>query len=304
MEASNVIASDVSLKAGTRLGIGWRPEIALAISQQPCLDFVEIVAENFMNMPALPPALLHLRELQVEIILHCISLSPGGAKRADQRKLQKINRLARETGARLLSDHICFVRARELESGHLMPVPRTAGAMRVMVDNILFLKEKLEVPFALENIASICDWHNSHLDEAQFVAEVLERTDSLLLLDLANLYANSINHGFDPLEYLKQLPLHRLAYVHMAGGTMHGEFYHDTHAHAIPDQVYNLLATLRKMTDVPAVMLERDDKFPSEIELSRELNQLYTVCTRPPQTVGTAQQANSRNWFLQALSNN
>ncbi len=298
------IQTSESVKA--KLGIGWRPELALAISKQPCLEFVEIVAENFMNTPALPPSLMQLHDRGVDTLLHCISLSLGGALRPDGKRISKINRLGREVGARMVSDHICFVRSKELESGHLMPVPRTRGALNVIVDNILFLKDKLELPLALENIASICNWQNSHLDEADFVSEILERTDSLLLLDVANLYANSVNHNFDPLEYLKRLPLERLAYVHMAGGAMRGDFYHDTHAHAIPESVYRLLAELRKITNVPAVMLERDDKFPSEVELCGELNRLFAICANPESYysfVKVPHHSETLQTFLQSLRN-
>lgn len=255
-----------------KLGVGWRPELALAISRRKDLSFVEIVAENHMKNHRLPDSLLDLKKNGVEIIPHCISLAPGGSKKPDFRKIKLIDQLAQECGAKIVSDHMCFVRAAELESGHLLPVPRNETTMRVLLDNILYIKEHLSVPFALENIASLCDWENSDYDEASFFAELLERSDCLMLLDVANLYANSINHKFDPLEYLQRLPLHRIAYVHIAGGTYRDNLYHDTHAHPVIMGAYGLLQKLSSMIAIPKIMLERDDNFPTELELNRELD--------------------------------
>ncbi len=259
-----------------KLGVGWRPEIALAISRRKDLGFVEIVAENFLNRP-LPQALQDLRNRGTEVIPHCISLAPGSGRKPDLRRIKQVDLIAHKVGATILSDHLCFVRAANLDSGHLLPVPRNNSTLKVVVENIKFIQHHLSVPFALENIASICDWENGELDEATFFAEVLEQADCLMLLDIANLYANSINQHFDPVEYLKKLPLHRLAYVHMAGGIKKGRFFHDTHAHPVVEGAYDLLQTLCRMTKVNRVMLERDDNFPNEFELNAELSLIKQV---------------------------
>ena len=265
----------------SELGIGWRPEIALAISRRNDINFVEIVAENYLKRDRLPDALLALKDKGAEIIPHCITLSPGSATRPDLDRIGKIDRLAKTCAAKLVSDHVCFVRAAGLESGHLMPVPRNKSGLRVVIDNVKYIKQHLSVPFALENIATLCDWENSVYDEAEFFSEVLEKTDSLLLLDIANLYANSINHKFDAVAYLKKLPLHRLAYVHVAGGKVYENLYHDTHSDPVKEGVYRLLQVLCEMTFVPKVMLERDDRFPQEDELFDELNRIsWIACSQ------------------------
>ena len=267
-----------------KLGVGWRSEISLAISRRKDLSFVEIVAENYINRDSLPYPLVELSQKGVEIIPHCISLSPGGSSRPHLKRIKKIDQLAKRCNAKLVSDHLCFVRAGGLESGHLLAVPRNKSAKRVILDNIKYIKENLSVPLALENIANICAWENQEYDEASFFAEILEESDCQMLLDVSNLYANSINHKFDAVEYLKKLPLDRLAYVHVAGGTRKHKFYHDTHAHAIIDDVYSLLQTFKGMKNLPKVMLERDDNFPSETELYQELDRIKNICAPGWQT--------------------
>lgn len=275
-QALGICADATDIK--TKLGIGWRPEIAIAIEKRQDLQFVEIIAESYIKQDHIPQALINLRNQGVEIIPHCVSLNPGGAERPDKKRIERIDKLAKQCNAKLISDHICFVRASGIESGHLLPVPHSQSTVRVISENIKFIKEHLSVPFALENIASFCRWQNVEMDEASFVAAILERTDCKLLLDVANLFANSVNHGFDPKEYLKKLPLERLAYVHVAGGKFDNSFYHDTHAHPIVESVYELLEILCEMTNVPAVMLERDDHFPTQEALNNELDRI-TTCT-------------------------
>lgn len=261
----------------SKLGVGWRPEMAQAISKRSDLEFVEVLSENFMNEARLPAALEELKERGLEIIAHCISLSPGSAKKPEPERVKRINRFAGKAGAALISDHICFTGAAGMDSGHLLPVPLCRESMKVMTENIMLIKRQLTLPFALENIASICNWKNQAYDEAEFIAELLEKTDSLLLLDLANLYANALNRQFSPLAYLKRLPLERLAYVHMAGGRLKGKYYHDTHADPIAQGVYSLLKVLCELHIPERVMLERDDRFPPEAELYEELDQIQWI---------------------------
>jgi uncharacterized protein (UPF0276 family) len=264
----------------TGLGMGWRPELALFIDRHPRLGFVELLAEDFNPREPLPPALENLRERGVTFVLHGVSLSLGGAEPPDTRRLDHLARLAERVGAVLVSDHVCFVRAGGLESGHLLPVPRTRRMLEVLVENVRLARKVLPVPLALENIATLVEWPEPELDEATLLAELLERTDALLLLDLANLHANARNHGWNPHDWLERLPLERLAYVHLAGGTERGGRYHDTHAHPLPRAPLELLAALCERTRPPGVLLERDDHFPPDAELRGELDAIAGVLAR------------------------
>ncbi|HEX5752497.1 MAG TPA: DUF692 domain-containing protein [Archangium sp.] len=262
------------------LGMGWRPELAHFIDRHPGLGFVELLAEDFEPRGPLPPALENLRERGMTFVLHGVSLSLGGAAPPEPRRLEHLARVAERVGAVLVSDHVCFVRAGGLESGHLLPVPRTREMLEVLVENVRLAREALPVPLALENIATLVEWPSPELDEATLLAELVERTDTLLLLDLANLHANARNHGWEPLSWLERLPWERLAYVHMAGGVEQGGRYHDTHAHPLPREPLELLAALCERTRPPGVLLERDDHFPPDAELAAELDAITGVLSR------------------------
>lgn len=267
----------ISGGSGFRLGIGWRPELALHIARDQSLDFVEIVAEN-TPPERIPLPLRQLVDRGVSVVPHGTSLSLGGAEPPSKQQLSRLARLAEQLNAPLISEHFAFVRAGGVEAGHLLPLERTHEMLDLLVENILKAKSALPVPLALENIATLFEWPHAEMDEAVFITQALERTDCLLLLDVSNLYANARNHGWDTRSYLDRLPLERLAYVHVAGGIPRNGLYHDTHAHPISDGALGLLGELCSRVEIPAVMLERDDHFPEWIELYNELSAIAEVC--------------------------
>ncbi|MFC0112787.1 DUF692 domain-containing protein [Kibdelosporangium aridum] len=252
------------------VGIGWRSEIDITVERLPGVDFVEVVAEN-LNPDRLPESVVLLRERGLPVLPHAVSLSVGGAQPVDMKRVEHLARLADVLDAPVASDHVCFVRAGGLDSGHLMPVPRTREALDVLVANVKNVQANLDVPFALENIAALLEWPDAELTEAQFLGELTERTDCLLLVDVANMYANARNLNQDPVKLLDELPLERVAYVHVAGGEEHNGVYHDTHTHPVLPEVLDLLAELVKRTKPPGVLLERDGDYPSDADLAAEL---------------------------------
>jgi uncharacterized protein (UPF0276 family) len=254
------------------LGIGWRAEIAVTIERRDGLGFVEVVAESLPASRPLPAALENQIAAGRKVIPHGLSLSLGGAERVDPARVDALARLAERVGAPLVSEHIAFVRAGGSEAGHLLPVPRTRAALDVLVENVLDAKSRLPVPLALENISTLVQWPGAEMDEATFLREALERTDCLMLLDVANFWANARNFGADAVGELRRLPLERLAYVHVGGGVERDGVYHDTHAHETPAGVLELLAELCAVVEPPGVMLERDDNYPPPEQLNRELD--------------------------------
>ena len=262
------------------LGIGWRPELALAIDRHPDLGFVELTAENHDPGRPLPEAVERLQERGVQVVVHGVSLSLGGAEPLDPARLDALATLARRAGAPLVSEHVAFVRAGGVEAGHLLPVARTAESLELVAEQVLAARSALPAPLALENIAALVEWPDGGMGEAEFLAELLERTDALLLLDVSNVHANARNHGLDPLAYLDTLPLHRLAYVHVGGGVERDGTYHDTHAHSVDRAALELLEELAARVEIPGAMLERDDDFPPAEELAAELEAIRDAVRR------------------------
>ncbi|WP_438291148.1 DUF692 domain-containing protein [Streptomyces sp. HUAS TT7] len=269
------------------IGIGWRPEIARAVEGLDGIDWVEAVAENLCP-GHLPDSVLRLRERGVTVVPHGVSLGLGGAEPPDAGRLADLAARAEALGSPLVTEHIAFVRAGgaltaspPLEAGHLLPVPRTRDALRVLCENVRIAQDALPVPLALENIAALIDWPDEELTEGQFLAELVERTGVGLLIDVANLHTNRVNRGEDPAKVLDGLPLEAIAYVHVAGGVERDGVWHDTHAHPVPRAVLDVLAELASRVTPPGVLLERDEAFPPAAELAGELDAIRATLRAP-----------------------
>lgn len=267
----------------TGVGIGWRPEIDHTIRALAGLRWCEVVAES-IHPARLPDGVHALREGGVAIVPHGVRLSLGGAEPIDPGRVAPFAAVAEAVDAPLVSEHIAFVRAGDVEAGHLLPLPRTREAVDAMVRNVRAVRSAVSVPIALEPIAAVFDWPDAELTEGQFITEVCERTDALLLLDVANVYANAVNAvnaGDRPEALFEAIPLDRIAYVHMAGGSTHDGVYHDTHTDPIPPEVLDLLARLASRRQPPAVMLERDGWYPPPDELRSELDAIADASGHP-----------------------
>ncbi|MGC5025841.1 DUF692 domain-containing protein [Tsukamurella sp. DT100] len=267
------------------LGLGWRREIAGIIADlRP--GFCEVIAEAVWirrGRAQIDPLLADLGDRGVPLVPHGVALSLGGVEELEPDRVHRLVACAEAFGAPLVSEHIAFVRAGGIEAGHLLPVPRTREALDVLVRNITRMQDALPVPLAVENIAAFLRWPEEEYTEAEFLTELLERTGALLVLDVANVYANALNRGRDALAELARLPVDRIAYSHVAGGSEGGGRYHDTHTDPVNAGVLELVTALRERADVP-FMLERDGRYPPAAELFDELDAIAAAAGCPPIT--------------------
>jgi len=262
--------TDPSPAGDLGIGIGWRPELAQLIAADERL-FVELIAEN-VNPRRLPVAVKQLLAQRRPIIPHGIRLSLGGAERPHRSRLDHLAAVAETVHAPFVSEHIAFSRAHGVEAGHVLPVPRTAEALEIISENVAAAQERLPVALALEHVAALVEWPDPEMSETRFISELLARTGALLLLDLSNLYANAHNHGFDPVASLSELPLDRIAYVHVGGGAMINGRYHDTHADPVLPGVLGLVEELYSLTSPSGILLERDANYPRNADTHRDLD--------------------------------
>jgi len=213
----------------------------------------------------------------VPVVAHGVSLSLGSGDAPDAARLRRLGRVARRLRSPLVSEHLAFVRGGGLETEHLLPICRTPETLEVVVENVRRAQESLPLPLAIENIASLFEWPGEQIPEAVFLRELSLRTGCKLLLDTSNLYANALNFDWDVEAYLDAIPFERVAYVHTAGGRYVGDFYRDTHAHAVEEGCLEVLAAaLRRRPDLP-ILLERDEHFGSRAALYAELDQIESL---------------------------
>ncbi|MFB8369285.1 DUF692 domain-containing protein [Pseudarthrobacter sp. NPDC055928] len=298
--AAVVVGSGGLLSPG--LGIGWRPGLAEPIARLAGLSFAEVVAENLHDHGHgidVPAPLQELIDGGLTAVAHGISLSLGSAAEVDQTRLAHLRSAGEAINAPLVSEHIAFVRsggevpagaphADLLEAGHLLPVPRNQDSLLVLAANVRQAQAGLGVPLALEPIAALAEWPDNSMTEGQFLSELLDRTSALLVLDVANVYANAINNGREPLAALLEFPLERIAYCHIAGGQVLDGLYQDTHQEPVPVEVLELAAELVRVAGPLPLMLERDGNFPPEPAFFAELDSIADAAGMPRVTPGAA----------------
>jgi uncharacterized protein (UPF0276 family) len=264
------------------VGIAFRtPFRSDLFSQREKVDFLEITTDHYLDAPPEKERELNLLAEHFTLIPHGLHLSLGSAEGIDPVYVAKLARLIRRLQPPWWTEHIAFTRAGEIQVGHLAPLPFTREAVEVLCRNIAVARRDIEAPLLLENITYTVKLPGSEMSEAEFIAEVLERTGCGLLLDVTNLYTNAVNHGYDPGDFLKQLPLERVAQLHFAGGHRRANVLVDSHSHPTPPEVWTWMEEVLARASVKAAVLERDENFPpfqillDELEQAREMGRRH-----------------------------
>lgn len=236
------------------------------------IDWFEILSENYMVPGGRPLAMLDAIRRDYPMVMHGVSMSIGTPEGPSANYLAELKKLIQRVQPLWVSDHLCWTGVHGQNLHDLLPMPYTEESIGVIVRNIRRVQEVLERPLVLENVSSYLGFASDTLSEWDFVAAIAEESDSLILLDVNNIYVSSVNHGFDPLTYLDALPAHRIRQIHLAGHHNHGSHIIDTHDHPVADPVWALYAEALRRFGPVASMIERDDHIPPLAELIAELD--------------------------------
>jgi uncharacterized protein (UPF0276 family) len=279
-----------------RVGLGWRPELAAGIlSRLDAIDVVEIIADDYFNASRVARRSLTTLAAQVPVTLHGVSLGMASCSAVETGRLEKMARLVDEVRPEFWSEHLAFVRAGGIEIGHLAAPPRTEETIEATLANLATATRLVGAAPQIENIATLLDPPGSAFDEPAWLRAIAQNSTSDLLLDLHNVHANTLNFGGDPLEFLRALPLERVASIHLAGGKWIGpageERLLDDHLHDVPEPVFALLEEVASRVAQPlTVIIERDGEYPPIEHLIQQLNRARAALTqgrarREPQPV-------------------
>ena len=237
------------------------------------VDFFEAAPENWIGVGGRYGR--QFRELAERhpVVLHGLSLDIGGPDPLDTDLVLAIKGLMAELGAPLYSEHLSYCAA----GGHLydlLPIPFTEEAVRYVADRVRQVQDILGAPIALENASYYAQPH-ADMSEADFIGAVVARSGCDLLLDVNNIYVNSVNHRYDALEFLDALPLERTRYIHVAGHFDEApDLKVDTHGADVIDPVWALLAQAYQRLGPVPTLLERDFNLPPLAELLGEVAQV------------------------------
>lgn len=254
-------------------GLGLRSEHYHDIlSTNPPVDWFEVLSDNYLNLGGKPLYYLNQIAERYPIVLHGVSLSIGSTDEIDYNYLDSLKRLAQQTQSRWISDHLCFTGTNSLNMHDLLPLPYTQETLNHVVERIKKVQDYLGQQILIENVSSYLAYVSSEMQEWEFLTAVANEADCKILLDINNIYVSSFNHKFDPLDYIKAIPIDKIYQIHLAGHSNHDNYIIDTHDAPIIDDVWDLYKQTLEITGEVSTMIERDDDIPNLAELVTELN--------------------------------
>lgn len=262
-------------------GLGFRLGLAEQMLASPleAFDFIEVAPENYMACGGKRARLLSMAKERWLVVSHGLCGDFAGSANLDVDYIAELKSFLRFTNAQWYSDHLCLTHVAGAETHDLLPLPFTQKMAQRAIERIKEVQSRLDLPIAVENISAHGRFENSEMSETDFIKTVVEEAGCGLLLDVNNVYVNSVNFAFDPHEFIDALPLDRVLQIHVAG------FYEeapglliDSHGAPIVDPVFELLAyALSRMKTSPPILLERDNNFPPLEALLAEITQLREV---------------------------
>ncbi len=264
---------DYDVMQNLGFGLGLRPDHYEAIlSDRPPVDFFEALTENYLVPGGKPLHYLDRIRSKYPLVLHGVSLSIGSTEPIGRDYLKALKTLMQRVEPAWVSDHLCWTGTGGVNLHDLMPLPYTREALQHLVPRIREVQDFLGERLLLENVSSYVAYEASEMSEWEFLAELSREADCLLLLDVNNVYVNSVNHRFDPDEFIRGIPVDRVAQIHLAGHERHETFIIDTHDAPIVDAVWALYQRTCARLGAVSTMIERDANIPPLPELLAELD--------------------------------
>lgn len=259
-------------------GLGLRRSILSQIVGSPPneVGFYEVAPENWITIGGKSGRQFRAMTERFDFVCHGLSLSLGSADPLDEAFVLEVKRFLSEHGVKLYSEHLSYCS----KDGHLydlMPIPFTEEAISHVAGRIKRVQDILEQRIAIENVSYYAA-PGQEMAEIDFFNAVVNEADCNVLLDINNIYVNSVNHGYDAEAFLKAMPTHRIAYAHIAGHYVEAEdFLVDTHGADVIDPVWKLLGKAYELFGVFPTLLERDFDIPPLAGLMKEINTIKTI---------------------------
>ncbi|WP_417623747.1 DUF692 domain-containing protein [Paremcibacter congregatus] len=259
-------------------GLGLRPDhYESVLTETPSVDWFEIISENYMVPGGKPLYYLDQIIERYPVVMHGVSLSIGATDPLNMEYLADLKKLADRVNPSWVSDHMCWTGLGGHNLHDLMPLPYNQDTARHVIDRVKQVQDYLGRQILLENASSYLGFTNSDMTEWEFIAEVAEGADCLLLLDINNIYVSGFNHDFDPLAYMQAIPKDRVWQFHLAGHEDNGDVLIDTHDHPVRSEVWDLYAKACEIFGPVSTMIERDDNIPALPVLLAELDQAREI---------------------------
>lgn len=253
-------------------GLGLRTDHFEHILQhQPDIDWFEVLSENYLVAGGKPRYYLEAIAEQYPVVMHGVSMSIGSTDPLDMDYLKALKKLSNDIQPKWISDHICWTSIHGINSHDLLPLPYTEETVNHVAERVRIVQDFLGRRMLLENVSSYLSYQDSTMDEWDFLSQVAEAADCLILLDINNIYVSARNHHFNPLDYLKKIDPRRVQQFHLAGHSDFGDYVIDTHDHDVSPSVWTLYQAALERFGPVSTMIERDANIPEFPALYQEL---------------------------------
>lgn len=265
-------------------GLGLRRAFLTECLKHPPenVSFYEVAPENWMTIGGKLGKQFRAMTEQFDFVCHGLSLSIGSSDPLDENFVKAVKQFMQEHQIKFYSEHLSYCS----HDGHLydlMPIPFTEEAVFHVAARIRRVQDILEQKIAIENVSYYAA-PGQEMEEIDFFNAVVKEADCDILIDINNIYVNSINHRYDAEAFLKAIPADRIAYAHIAGHYVEADdFLIDTHGAEVIDPVLALLAKAYELFGVFPTLLERDFNLPAlseliaEVETIRHIQQAWSV---------------------------
>jgi uncharacterized protein len=253
-------------------GLGLRTEHYHPIlDTKPMVDWFEALSENYLVPGGKPLYFIDKIRENYPIVLHGVSLSIGSTDAIDKEYLRDLKQLADRVQPAWMSDHLCWTGVHGQNMHDLLPLPYTEETVKHVVQRVKQVQDFLGRQILLENVSSYASYVDSSMTEWEFITEIAQAADCLLLLDVNNIYVSSFNHQFDTKAFIDGIPKNRVQQMHLAGHHHHGDYIIDTHDAPVIDPVWDLYEYAIARLGAVSTMIERDDHIPELQALVDEL---------------------------------
>lgn len=235
------------------------------------IDFYEVAPENWMRLGGKRGREFRALTEQHTFTTHGLSLSIGSPAKLDEDFVRELKTFLHTHGIEHYTEHLTYCS----DDGHLydlLPIPFTQAAVDYVAERIMRVQDLLGMRIGMEN-ASYYAAPGAEMTELEFFNAVIEKADCDILLDINNIYVNSINHRYDPTPFLKGLDGDRIRYAHIAGHYVEAEDLRvDTHGDDVCTEVWDLLDVAYEHFGLFPTLLERDFNIPPLPKLLQEAN--------------------------------
>ncbi|MGO9605180.1 MAG: DUF692 domain-containing protein [Candidatus Binataceae bacterium] len=259
-------------------GVGLRAEhFPRVLDGTARADWFEVISENYMIRGGRPLKILERARELAPIVMHGVSMNLGGVDPLRADYLRDLDALVRRFEPAWVSDHLCWGAIDGHYAHDLLPLPFTEDAIVHVAARIREVQDRLGRRILIENVSSYLTYEHSTLPEWVFLTAVAAEADCGILLDINNIYVNSVNQVFDPMTYLRGVPIERVGQFHLAGHSDAGTYLIDTHDHPVALPVWNLYREAVRRFGRVSSLIERDDNIPAFEEVIAEADHARAI---------------------------